>query len=42
MLQNIKAKPKNDKIHCFASLLGLDEEQLRNMVALNLNEKKYQ
>lgn len=34
-----QSQAKNDKIHCFASLLGLDEEQLRNMVALNLNEK---
>ena len=34
-----QSQAKNDKIHRFASLLGLDEEQLRNMVALNLNEK---
>jgi type I restriction enzyme R subunit len=31
-------KAKDDQIHRFANLLGLDEEKLRDMMSLNLSE----
>lgn len=31
-------RAKDDQIHRFASIFGLDEEKLRNMMSLNLNE----
>lgn len=29
---------KNDKIHCFATVFGLNKEKLRNMMSLNLTQ----
>jgi type I restriction enzyme R subunit len=31
-------KAKNDQIHCVASMLGLDETMLRNMMAMKVDE----
>ena len=31
-------KAKNDQIHCFAEILGIDEEKLRTMMGLKLTE----
>ena len=33
-----QSKAKNDQVHCFATAFGLDEDKLRNMMGLNLNE----